>query len=91
MDATHSTVKDVSDKLGLARDQVIVGVADAVNSSVDAARVAKEKVSDGFDSLLDQGKDLADDAGELIRSRPWTVVGIALATGYLIARATHRR
>jgi ElaB/YqjD/DUF883 family membrane-anchored ribosome-binding protein len=69
---------------------VIVGVADAVNSTVDAARLAKDKVSDSLDSLLDQGKDLVEDAGDVIRSRPWTTVGIALATGYLIAKATSR-
>ena len=90
-DANGSTFSGVTDKLGVARDQVIVGVADAVNSTVDAARVAKDKVGEGLDSLLDQGKDLVEDAGDVIRSRPWTTVGIALAVGYLIAKATSRK
>lgn len=89
-DANGSTLHSVTEKLGTTRDQVIVGVADAVNSTVDAARVAKDKVSEGLESLMDQGKDLVDDAGEVIRSRPWTIVGIALATGYLIAKVTKR-
>jgi ElaB/YqjD/DUF883 family membrane-anchored ribosome-binding protein len=89
-DANGSTLNGVTEKLGIVRDQVIVGVADAVNSTVEAARVAKDKASEGIDSLLDQGKDLVDDAGDVIRNRPWATVGIALATGYLIAKLTSR-
>ena len=85
-----SHLQAAGEQLGVARDQIIVGVADAVNSGVDAAREAKAKVSENLDSLLDQGKDLMGQAGEVIRSRPWATVGVALATGYLIAKLSKR-
>jgi ElaB/YqjD/DUF883 family membrane-anchored ribosome-binding protein len=88
--ANGSAQQGVAEKLGTARDKVIVGVADAVNSTVDAAREAKDRVSEGLDGLLDQGKDLVEDAGDVIRSRPWTTIGIALAVGYVIAKVTSR-
>ncbi len=81
-----SALEGATEKLSVVRDHVIVGVADAVNASVDVARMAKDKMGDGFDTLLDQGKDLADGTAELIRKRPWSTVGVAIAVGYVIAK-----
>ena len=77
--ASVSHLQDASEKLGTARDHIIVGVADAVNSGVDAAREATARAGEGLDSLIEQGT-------EVIRSRPWATVGVALATGYLLAK-----
>ena len=88
--ASVSHLQGASEQLGLARDHVVVGVADAVNSGVDAAREVKAQVGESFGSLLDQGKDLVDDAADRIRTRPWATVGIALAGGYLFARLVGR-
>lgn len=85
-----SHLQGASDQLGLARDHMIVGVADAVNSGVDAAREVKAQVGESLDSLLDHGKELVDDAADRIRMRPWATVGIALAGGYLFARLVGR-
>jgi ElaB/YqjD/DUF883 family membrane-anchored ribosome-binding protein len=85
-----SHLQAAGEQLGVARDQIIVGVADAVNSSVDAAREVKAKVGENLDSLLDQGKDLLGQAGEVIRSRPWATVGVAVAAGYLLAKFAKR-
>ncbi len=90
-DAPVSTLQGVTEKLSLARDHVIVGVADAVNATAKAAGIAKDKASEGLDSLLDQGKDLVEDAGDVIRSRPWATVGVALAVGYILAKMTSRK
>lgn len=79
-----------SDHLGLARDHITVGVADAVNSGVDAAREAKAVLDDKLEKMLDQGKDLVGQAEELIRERPWASFGVAFAAGYLIAKFTRR-
>jgi len=84
--ASVSHLKNATDQLGLARDHLTVGVADAVNSGVDAAREVKAQAGESVDMLLDQGKDLVEQAGEVIRSRPWATVGIALAAGYLVAK-----
>jgi hypothetical protein len=88
--ASASHLQGASEQLGLARDHVIVGVADAVNSGVDAAREVKAQVGESVDSLLDQGKDLVNDAADGIRTRPLATVGLALAGGYLFGRLVGR-
>ena len=88
--ASVSHLQNATEQLGLARDHLTVGVADAVNSGVDAAREVKAQAGESFDMLLDQGKDLLGQAAELIRSRPWTTVGVALAAGYVLAKLRGR-
>ncbi len=88
--ATVSHLQNATEQLGLARDHITVGVADAVNSGVDAAREVKAQASEKFDVLLDQGKDIASQAADVIRSRPWATVGIALAVGYVLAKLRGR-
>jgi ElaB/YqjD/DUF883 family membrane-anchored ribosome-binding protein len=85
-----SHLQTAGEHLGLARDHVTVGVADAVNASVDAAREVKAEISDKLDDLLDQGKDMLAQAEELIASRPLASFGVAFAAGYLIAKLTRR-
>lgn len=89
-DAPVSHLQNATEQLGLARDHITVGVADAVNSGVDAAREVKAQASESFDSLLDQGKDIAGMAADVMRSRPWATAGIALAAGYLLAKLRGR-
>jgi ElaB/YqjD/DUF883 family membrane-anchored ribosome-binding protein len=81
-----SHLQNATEQLGLARDHITVGVADAVNSGVDAARELKNQASESFDDLLDQGKDIASQAADVIRSRPWAVAGVALAAGYVLSK-----
>jgi hypothetical protein len=42
----NGTMERVAEKAALARDQVTVGIADAVNSGVDAAKAAKTVIDD---------------------------------------------
>lgn len=87
-DNKESSVSSAIDHAALARDQITVGVADAVNSGVDAARNAKAVLDEKLEGLIDSGKDVIDQAEELIRSRPWVSFGAAFAAGYLIAKLT---
>jgi ElaB/YqjD/DUF883 family membrane-anchored ribosome-binding protein len=84
----ESAVSAAIDKAALARDQITVGVADAVNSGVDAARNAKAMLDEKLEGLIDSGKDVIDQAEDLIRTRPWASFGAAFAAGYLIAKLT---
>lgn len=79
------------EKAALARDQLTVGVADAVDSGMEAARNAKAALDEKFEGLIDSGKDVIDQAEELIRSRPWVSFGAAFAAGYLIAKLTRSK
>lgn len=87
-DNNESPFSNAIDKAALARDHVTVGVADAVNSGVEAAQKAKAVLDEKLEGLIDSGKDVIDQAEDLIRSRPWVAFGSAFAAGYLIAKLT---
>ena len=87
-DNNESPVSNAIDKAALARDHITVGVADAVNSGVEAAQKAKAVLDEKLEGLIDSGKDVIDQAEDLIRSRPWVAFGSAFAAGYLIAKLT---
>ena len=84
----NGTIDRIGEKAALARDQLTVGVADAVNSGVDAAKAAKSVIDDKLEGLIDSSRDVIDQAEDLIRSRPWVAFGSAFAAGYLIAKLT---
>ncbi len=88
--ASTAHLRNAGEHLGLARDHLTVGVADAFGASKDAAREAKAELDDKLEKLLDQGKDMLGQAEDLIRSRPWVTFGAAFAAGYLIAKLTRR-
>ena len=79
------------EKAALARDHITVGVADAVNSGVDAAKQAKAVLDEKLEGLIDSGRDVIDQAEDLIRTRPWVSFGAAFAAGYLIAKLTRSK
>lgn len=81
----------IVEKAALARDQVTVGVADAVESGMEAARNAKAVLDEKLEGLIDSGKDVIDQAEDLIRTRPWVSFGAAFAAGYLIAKLTRSK
>jgi ElaB/YqjD/DUF883 family membrane-anchored ribosome-binding protein len=87
----ESAVSSALDKAALARDHITVGVADAVNSGVEAAKNAKAVLDEKLEGLIDSGKDVIDQAEDLIRSRPWVSFGAAFAAGYLIAKLTRSK
>ncbi len=89
-DKTESHLQNAGDHLGLARDHITVGVADAVNAGADAAREVKADLDDKLESLVEQGKDMLDQAEDLIRTKPWASFGVAFAAGYLIAKFARR-
>ena len=86
-----AATESIVEKAALARDQVTVGVADAVESGMEAARNAKAMLDEKFEGLIDSGKDVIDQAEEIIRTRPWVSFGAAFAAGYLIAKLTRSK
>lgn len=86
-----AATESIVEKAALARDQVTVGVADAVESGMEAARSAKAVLDEKFEGLIDSGRDVIDQAEDLIRERPWVSFGAAFAAGYLIAKLTRSK
>lgn len=89
--ANNDSTASPLERAALARDQITVGVADAVNSGMDAAKQAKAVLDEKLEGLIDSGKDVIDQAEDLIRSRPWVSFGAAFAAGYLIAKLTRSK
>lgn len=89
-DAHVSPLQNAAEQLGGVRDRIIVGVADAVNSGVDATRQAQARVGLGLGSLLDQGKLMTRYGRDVVRARPLTTVAVVLAAGYVIAKLNRR-
>ena len=87
----ESAVSNAIDKAALARDHITVGVADTVNNGVEAAKNAKAVLDKKLERLIDSGKDVIDQAEDLIRTRPWVSFGAAFAAGYLIAKLTRSK
>lgn len=89
-DTSKTHLRSAGEHLGLARDHITVGVADAVNSGMDAAREAKAELDVKLEKMMEQGKDLLGQAEDLIRSKPLASFGIAFAAGFVIAKLTRR-
>ena len=51
----------------------------------------KAALAQKLDGLIDSGKDVIDQAEEIIRTRPWVSFGAAFAAGYLIAKLTRSK
>jgi hypothetical protein len=88
---SDSPAARAADKIALARDHLTVGVADAVNDGLAAAKEAKQVLDEKLDSLIDSGKDVIDQAEDLIRTRPWACFGVAFPAGYHLAKLTRSR
>jgi ElaB/YqjD/DUF883 family membrane-anchored ribosome-binding protein len=88
MDNNESAVSSALDQAALASDHITVGVADAGTSGVEAARNAKAVFDETLEGLIDSGKNVLDQAEELVRTRPWVSFGAAFAAGYVIAKLT---
>lgn len=83
-------LEKAQDKLGLARDQLTVGVADAASSTADAAREVGADLQQRTDDLMEQGREVLTDAERWIRERPVAAFGIAFGVGYLLSRLLRR-
>lgn len=84
----NGSVDRVGEQAALARDHLTVGVADAVNSGMEAARSARAAIDTKLEGFLESGKDVLEQAEDLIRTRPWASFGTAFAAGWLIAKIT---
>jgi len=87
---TVSHLQNAGEHLGLARDHLVVGAADAAHSAADAVREVKAEAGEDFQVLVSQGKGLLGRAGDAIGERPWAAIGGALAAGYVLAKLSRR-
>ena len=93
----NQTIAKVADQARATTDQVaqkatdaIASARDSVQSSVDSvaerAHAATRWTSEKVDAVTRGPNDLVQAGADYIRARPYTVVGVALAVGYVVGR-----
>lgn len=85
-DALKGAAEAAADELRLGSANVKADLADSALAGIAAAERAGDAARERVDVLMDKGRDLMDDAAELIRERPLASFGVALAAGWVIAR-----
>ncbi len=79
----------VSRVAGKARDAINSAksaVQDSIGSVGDRTRMARDWANDRLNAARDMPGQLADRGADYIRARPYVMLGLALAIGYVIGR-----
>ncbi|AAO28121.1 hypothetical protein D1605_001185 [Xylella fastidiosa subsp. fastidiosa] len=91
--AASEAVKDAagaaSEELKQGRSNVKAQLSDSAQAGLAAAEFSTAAAKEQVDALMDKGRNLLDSAAELIRERPLTSLGVALAAGWVIAKLSN--
>lgn len=86
-----AVVTDAEDLLKATANQTGEKVA-AVRSRIEEnLAVAKQRLSDLEEGLVDKTKAAVRATDQMVQDNPWKAVGIAAAVGFLLGLLTHRR
>ena len=89
-EAMKSATEAAKGELSSGSEKVRADLSDAGQSSAEAARAARASAEQQMQSALKQGKAQAAKVEELIRNHPLAAFGVALGSGYLLARILRR-
>ncbi len=89
-EAVRGAAGVAGDELKLGKAQLKSELSDSALAGISAAEFGGEAAREQMDALMDKGRDLIDSAAEVIRERPLTAFGVALATGWVIAKLGRR-
>ncbi|HHW4679135.1 MAG TPA: hypothetical protein ACQGQH_06725 [Xylella sp.] len=87
-EAVKGAAGAASEELKVGRTNVKAELSDSAQAGLAAAEFGSAAAKEQVDALMGKGRDLIDSVAELIRERPLTSFGIALAAGWVIARLT---
>lgn len=90
-DSIKGAAAAAGDELRLGRANMKAELADTAVAGINAAEELGVAAKEQMDALMEKGRDVIDSAAELIRERPLTAFGIALAAGWAIAKLTGSR
>ena len=82
----HDTITSASDAARPAVDRIAAGAHQIVDKVAGVAAEAAETLGAKGEQLKSAEKKMAETAREYIREHPVAVLGIAVATGYLLSR-----
>ena len=85
-EALKSAASVANDELKLGRANVKGDLADSALSGIAAFEEGGAAAKEQVDALMDKGRDLIDNAADLIRERPIASFGVAFAAGWIIAK-----
>ncbi len=87
---TKTQARDAAGRLaGKARDALNsakAAVQDRMDSVSERTRTARDWAGDRIGAARDLPYEMADRGADYIRARPYVMVGVALAVGYLVGR-----
>lgn len=89
-EAMKSATEAAKEELSSGSEKVRADLNGAGQSSSEAARQARDSAEKQLQAALQQGKAQAAKVEELIRSHPLAAFGVALGSGYLLARLLRR-
>lgn len=89
--AAGGAVAVARDELTDGGEQVRDSLTEAADASRQAALTAKLSAEDRVDDLVAQGRQMLRTAEDFVRERPVASLGIAVATGYVVAKLLRRR
>ncbi len=84
--ALRGAAHSAGDALRKGTATVKTELADGTRSGLAAAEDGGHAAKEHLDQLMDRSRELIDSAAKLIRERPLAAFGIALATGWIIAK-----
>lgn len=85
-DSMKSAASAVGEEFRLGGVHVKSELSDGAQAGKAAAGQAGAAAKEQMDALMGKGRDMVDSAADLIRERPLTAFGIALAAGWVISR-----
>ena len=91
MDDLSAVVADAEELLKATASQTGERIAAVRARAEESLKVAKNRIADAKDDLLDQAKVAAKEADNYVHENPWKAAGIAAAVGVLNGAIISRR
>lgn len=91
LDDLSAVVADAEELLRATASQTGERIAAVRSRAEESVKVAKSRIADVQDNLMDQAKVAAKEADAYMHENPWKAAGIAAAVGVLIGAIISRR
>jgi len=91
MDDLSAVVADAEELLKATASQTGDRIMAVRARAEESVRVAKDRIADAQDQLMDQARATAREADVYVHENPWKAAGVAAAVGLLIGAIISRR
>lgn len=91
IDDLKAVVTDTEELLRATAGQAGEKISAVRSRAQDSIRAAKERVSEMQDDIVEQTRELAENADEYVHANPWQSIGIAAVAGFALGLLVSRR